>query len=139
MIDFGYSHVDSTIDTRWIHYAVLPLFAQYNFNAENSIAFGGTVSYLVNTSSIFKTGSTDAFGMETAGISKRSFGYMQGFNPINATLAVAYRRRISNKISVSAEAHYGLFDVKDNTFFSRQKFERSSGIKFIISYDLFNH
>ncbi|MBI3502473.1 MAG: PorT family protein [Bacteroidetes bacterium] len=134
--DFGLNNVDSIIDTKWIHYAVVPIFIQHHFNNKNSIGIGGTVSYLVNTTSNFIVNSYGDY-KNPVHTEKKTFGYTKGFNQWNATLSVAYRRRISDKFIVSAEAHYGLLDIKDNTFFSKQKFERSTGIKLIISYDIF--
>ena len=96
------------------------------------------MAYLLNTTSDFTT-NTNIDLRAPVQSKTTTFGYTQGFNPWNATLAIAYRRRLLDKLSVSVEMHYGLMDIKDNTFFSKQKFERSSGINLILSYDLFNH
>jgi hypothetical protein len=135
-LDFGMNGSDSTIETRWIHYAVVPLFLNYHFNNKNSIGIGGSVSYLVNTTSDLVTSTYSDF-KDPEQTTKRSYGYTQGFKPWNASLALAYRRKITDKFSVSAEVHYGLMDIKDNAFFSKQKTERNSGVKLIVRYDIF--
>ena len=135
--DFGASHTDSIIATRWIHYAVVPVFVQYHFGEKNFIGVGGSVAYLVNTTSDLIVNKYSDFKVpeqskQTAG------GYTEGFNQWNATVAMAYGRKITNRFSIDAEVHFGLLDIKDDAFFSRQKFERSTGIKLLLTYDLCN-
>ncbi len=136
--DFGESTVDTTISTRWIHYALVPVFVQYHFNSKNSIEIGGSVSYLLTTTNDLTTNKHSDF--RNAEHSKiTTYGYVQGFNPWNASLAIGYTRRITNRFNISAEGHYGLLDIKDDSFFSSRTFERSTGIKLLISYYIFNY
>ncbi|HYV95387.1 MAG TPA: hypothetical protein VE978_26675 [Chitinophagales bacterium] len=138
ILDFGENYVDTTIATKWIHYAVVPLFVQYHFGNKNFIGIGGSVAHLVNTTSdLIITKHSDFKDVEQ--LKTVSLGYIEGFNSWNASVALAYGRGITGKFRVSAEVHCGLFDIKDNTFFSTQTFERSTGIKLLLSYDLCNH
>jgi hypothetical protein len=136
--DFGTTHIDSTIATQWIHYLVVPLFLQYGFDDKTEIGLGGSIAYLLNTTSNVIVNQYSDF-KSVQPINKTSGGYTQGFNPWDASVALAYRRKISGKFHISAEMHYGLLDIKDNAFFSQQTFERSTGIKLLLSYNLFNH
>ena len=136
--DFGLTMTDTIIDTRWIHYTVVPLFLHRTLNNNNSIGIGGTIGFMINTTSDYITDSQSDFG-SLVQTRTRSSGYMEGLNGMNATLAFSYRRRITNKFSFSAEMHYGITDIKDNAFFAKQKAERSTGIKLTFSYAIFDH
>ena len=137
--DFGYNSVDTIVDTKLLYYAVLPIQFHYHFNNKNSIGIGGSVSYLVNTKSNVIINNMSGASSAPTVTQKTEIGYYAGvFNQWDASLAVAYRRRISEKFSISASANYGLIDIKSNSFFSRDKFERNIGFKLILSYNLFD-
>ena len=147
---FGSTSVDKVINTKTLHYAIVPLLFQYHFNDKNTISIGGSISYLVNAKSKVTINTTTIAPMvldsnqtgpvENQIISTQSTEtgyYSTAFNKWDASLALGYRRRLSQKISVAAIANFGLLDVKDNTFFLRDQFERNVGLKLIISYNLF--
>lgn len=136
--DFGYNLIDTVINTRSLYYAVLPLQLQYYFNNKNSVGIGGTISYLVNTKSDVAVYSKNSFGI--SGIStNKQFGFMSGFRQWDASVSLAYRRRITEKLTVGVLTNYGLFDIKSDAFFLKQKFERNIGLKLIVTYDLFQY
>ncbi|MFH1005093.1 MAG: hypothetical protein V1781_06325 [Bacteroidota bacterium] len=130
IFEFGCSTIDTVIDTKLLYYVVFPLQLQYHFNYKNSIGIGGSVSYLVNTKSNVYN--------KTDMIQKTKTGYYVGaFNQWDVALSLSYRRTFSEKFSVSVLANYGLFDIKENSFFAREKFERNIGLKILFSYNLF--
>ncbi len=141
---FGSVSVDTIINTTLLHYAVVPVLLEYNLNDKNAISIGGSVSYLVNTNSKVSTRSTAIGPMsgntgEVKTISDMESGYYtNAFNKWDASLSIGYRRRITQRLTASVLANCGLLDIKNNAFFSREKFERNSGIKLVISYTLFD-
>lgn len=143
---FGSVSVDTIINTTLLHYAVVPFLLEYNLNDKNAISIGGSVSYLVNTNSKVSTRSTSVSPMsgntntgEVKTISDMESGYYtNAFNKWDASISIGYRRRMTQRFTASALANWGLLDIKNNTFFSREKFERNSGIKLVISYTLFD-
>ncbi len=148
---FGSVTTDKIIDAKSLHYAVLPIMLQFHINDKNTISIGGSVSYLLNSQSKVTTNTTTVTPMpldstQTGNIPNPvnttqttvTGYYSNAFNKWDASLAVGYRRRISQKFSVAAIANFGLLDVKNNTFFSQEKFERNIGLKIIISYNLFD-
>ena len=147
---FGSTSVDTVVHTKMLHYAVVPLLFEYHFNDKNAICFGGSISYLVNSKSKITINTTTIAPMvldssqtgpvenlTTSTNSMETGYYSNAFNKWDASLAIGYRRRISQKIGIAAIANIGLLDVKNNAFFSREQFERNVGLKIIISYDLF--
>lgn len=137
--DFGSSSVDTSVDTKVLYYAVLPIQVQYNFNNRNSIRAGGSVSYLMNTKSNVIINSGNNSG-PSAPVQTSELGYYSGaFKKWDAAVSVSYRRKILEKFSVTATAYYGLVDIKSDAFFSRNRFERNAGFKIVIGYDLFQY
>lgn len=147
---FGSTSVDKVINTKTLHYAIVPLLFQYHFNDKNAISIGGSISYLVNSKSkviintttiapmVLDSNQTGPVENQTTSTQSTETGYYSNaFNKWDASLAVGYRRRISQKFSLAAIANFGLLDVKDNVFFSREMVERNVGLKIVISYNLF--
>ena len=141
---FGSITVDTVIDTKMLHYAVVPIMCQYSFNDKNTFSFGGSISYLVNSKSKVSINTTTVTAMATdsngvSSTAKSELGYYaNAFNKWDASIAVGYRRRISEKFNVAAIANFGLADIKNNEFFTRDTFERNIGLKITVSYNLFD-
>lgn len=146
---FGINYSDTIITTKWLHYAVLPLMVQYHVNNKNSFSIGGSVSYLVNSINTISydkrisdpnhTNSSVSYTNDSSGGNKKLTNgyYSNDFNYWDASLMMGYRRRLSEKFNIAAIANIGLLDIKKNLIFNENKRERNSGIKIIISYNLF--
>jgi hypothetical protein len=133
--DFGVNSTVTSVNTQLLHYIAAPLGLQYNFDDKNALRFGGTILYLLNTSSQVTTATQDGVKPVTSQ-KKSSLGYTDGFNTLDAQLIIAYRRRLFKAFDVSAEAHYGLMDIENNSFFNSSTFQRNSGIRLVLSYDI---
>ncbi|HWY98973.1 MAG TPA: porin family protein [Bacteroidia bacterium] len=134
--DFGYSATDTTITTKWLHYITLPVQLQYNINNKNYIGAGGSISYLITSTGTMTTYNQTAFTAANKAVITQT-GYSKGFNTFNASVMALYGRRFSDKLSASIIAYFGLMDIKDNAFFSTQQFERESGLRILLAYDIF--
>lgn len=135
--DFGYNSADSIIETKWLYYVSFPFRIHYNFNAKNSIGVGVVVSHLING-----YGKITSYNQSNdKGITNQKeiwqTGYVKGFNEWNAVFMLSYRKKLSNKISASIIPYFGFMDIKNNSFFRREKFERDMGVKLLFSYDIF--
>jgi len=141
---FGSTTTDTTINTKKLHYITVPVLAQYNFNNSNSILFGASAAYLMNANSSISISTSSVgpppSGFDTSSVSTQNSvnGYYKGaFNQFDASLAVGYRRKITQRFSMTAIANFGLLDVKKNDFFGIDKTERNSSVKLILTYNLF--
>lgn len=141
---FGSITVDTVIDTKYLHYAVVPFMFQYSFNDKNAISIGGSISYLLNSKSKVTINTTTVSAVttdsnEVSSTAKSELGYYaNAFNKWDASLAIGYRRRISQRFNVAAITNFGLADIKNNEFFTRDTFERNIGLKITLSYNLFD-
>jgi len=133
--DFGYNSADTSITTKWLHYITVPLQLEYTLNEKSHIGFGGTVSYLITSSGTMTT-DTQVGSVISNRKDVTQTGYSKWFNTLNASVMAMYGRKISGKFSASLAAYFGLIDLKDNSFFNTQKFERDMGIRVLLSYDL---
>ena len=135
--DFGYNSMDSIIATNWLYYVTVPIQIQYDLNKKNSIGVGAAVSYLITGSGKITTyHQSDDFGITNQKVISQT-GYVKGFNQWNASVMVLYRRKFSNRISASLIPYLGLMDIKNNSFFIREYFERDMGVKILFSYTIF--
>ena len=96
-----------------LHYIVLPVQIIYSINSKNLVGIEGSAFYLFNTTSkvITYTNNNSTIVGEKERI---ALGYMQNLNQWNASLSVIYRRRITDKLTISGKGDYGLMDIKDN-------------------------
>ncbi len=131
--DFGATNNVNSVTLKTLYYLAVPLKFQYNLNANNIIGIGCDFVYLLNTSSSVVSYQQNYFGVSGNTASTKT-GYMDGVNPFDAQLTLAYRRKV-NRFTLGVEGYYGLLDIEDNSFFDNNIFERNSGLRFILSYD----
>jgi hypothetical protein len=134
--NFGFSTQDTSITTNWLYYITVPLQVQYALNAKSFIAIGGSVSYLITSSGTITTYTQTSF-TTTNKQTAAQMGYYNGFSTLNASVMALYGRKLTNKLSASLSAYFGLIDIKSNSVFSEQAFERETGIRLLLSYDIF--
>jgi len=131
---FGSTTDLTSVTIKTLYYLALPLKLQYNINDKNMVSAGVNVLYLLTSNSNVVSYNQDYFG--TSGYtSVNKMGYTDGLNNWDAQATLAYRRKI-NRFSVSAEFYYGLLDIENNSFFNNTVFERNSGLRLILSYDI---
>jgi hypothetical protein len=132
--DFGTNTNINSVTVKTLYYISLPIKLQYNISNKNMISGGIDVLYLLNTSSSVVSYNQNYFGV-SGNTALTKMGYMDGINNMDAQLTLAYRRK-TNRFTVTAEGYYGLLDIESNTFFGNNVFERNSGLRFILSYDI---
>lgn len=138
--DLGMEQDVTRIKYQTLHYLVAPIKFTYNIKDKNIIGIGCNVGYLLNSDSKkekYKTYSTDPNATKNNLTSSKESGYVQGFSPYDLQLALSYRRKIYKGLSANAEFFYGLTDTKDNSFFKTNNFDRNTGFKVSLCYDLF--
>lgn len=132
--DFGAENNVTSVTVKTLYYLTVPLQVQYSINEKNIISAGINACYLINDNSDVVSYSQNYFG--TSGYtSTTKMGYTDGINPWDAQLMLAYRRKI-NRFTISAEGYYGLMDIENNSFFNNTVFERNSGLRLLLSYDI---
>lgn len=137
---FGAVTTSTTVKPGILNYLNIPLTLQYHFNDANALLFGGTYGLLLNKKSEVQIQTSYVKPDNTNPTSKTYYKnyYKQSFNNFDASLCVGYRRKISSHFNLTAIVNYGLSDVKKNKFFARNVVERDSGIKLILSYNIFD-
>jgi len=119
-----------------VHYFVVPIRVHYSVNAQNTFGAGVNVAYMLTIDSKVEKYHERPGVRENHQVSKTQ-GYTEGFKAFDTQLSVFYRRKIYRNLSVHAEYMFGLTDIKDNTFFNSNVFERNTGFKLTLMYNLF--
>ncbi len=138
--DFGLNSTLTAVTVNTLYYASIPAELQYNFgNQDNILCLGASALYLLNSSSTVTTTTID--GVNTpASTNRTAAGYMDGFNPWDIQIQIAYRRRIYAGLYAGVEGYFGLFEVENSSFFdpvaSSRSYSRNSGIRVILSYNI---
>jgi len=136
---FGLEKNVTVITPVKIHYLLAPLRIVYAIDYKNSVGLGYSFGYLLavnnkveNYTQRLNTGSNEL----AKKVSKTKL-YEEGFSTFDSQLAVFYRRKFYQDLSVNAEFFFGLTDIKGNSFFGTRGFERNSGAKITLIYNLF--
>ena len=132
--DFGAVSDVTSVTLKTLYYVALPIKFQYSLNSNSMVSGGVNILYLLNSNSNVVSYNQNYFG--TSGYtSTDKMGYMDGLNNLDAQVTLAYRRKIQ-RFTVSAEGYYGLLDIENNSFFNTNVFERNSGLRIMLSYDI---
>lgn len=134
--DFGLNSTMTTVTPQIFHYLMIPLEFQYSINENNYLIIGGKYLHLVTTTSSISTVTDNGLAPPTTQ-KQAGWGNMTGFNPNDAEITLAYRKRIYHSIFASAEVYYGLIDVlnSQNTYFANGRY-RNTGFRLMLSYNL---
>jgi hypothetical protein len=124
-----------------LHYAVVPLTIQYHFDEHNAIFAGGSIGLLLNRKNKIELNSTSVSpqsnALDLTTVTTTEY-YSESFNKLDAAISAGYRRKLSSHFTLITVINYGMLDIKKNAFFSQDKFERNTGLKFIVSYTIFD-
>ncbi len=118
-----------------LHYLIAPLRFHYRFSPQNVAGLGCNMAYLLTVETDVETYNQNIRGTDGNSLYKDK-GYTQGFRPFDIQLTGFYRRRLTSNLSFNAEIFYGLTDVKENSFFHSNVFERNSGLKISLVYNI---
>ncbi|HXP52360.1 MAG TPA: hypothetical protein VN922_20570, partial [Bacteroidia bacterium] len=132
--DFNYHSNDTAVTTQKLYYAILPLQVEYKVGQKNAVGLGGTLSYLINATGTIKVYSVNGNTITNINAYSQNIGLK--YNQWNASLYLVYKRNITNRFSVYLIPYFGLMDIKSNSFFGENNFERDSGVKFLLSYNI---
>ncbi|MES2679552.1 MAG: hypothetical protein V4635_06685 [Bacteroidota bacterium] len=133
---FGNVSAMTVITPVKIHYLYAPLRVTYALNSKNTFGAGYSFGYLLTVNSKVEN-YTQKLNETSDHRTSETKGYAQGFNSYDSQVSVFYRRKIYADLSANAEFFFGLSDIKDNTFFASKHFERNTGMKFTLIYNIF--
>jgi hypothetical protein len=134
--DFGSTTIYTVVTCTKLYYAAIPLKINYAINKSNKIGLGFNAAYAfnskVNTESYYYSDAQKVQNTSSSGE-----GIYDGMNQYNYMLTAHYSWRFAKRFGLNVEAMYGLTDLfKNNTETSNS--EKSSGIRFSLSYTIFD-
>jgi len=119
-----------------LYYITVPLKLDYTINANNSFGLGYNVAYLLDVKSKITT-YTEGLNRQSEQQVSTSMGYSSGFNKFDGQIGVYYKKHIYKNLFINSEFFIGTRDIKNNSIFNSQVFERSLGFKVTLHYNLF--
>ncbi|MCC6370830.1 MAG: hypothetical protein IT236_07495, partial [Bacteroidia bacterium] len=132
---YGQEKEVTSITPTSLHYLVFPAKLQFFISEKQAITCGYSFAYLLDVRSKVET-YTENYSTRIYKGSYTTGGYVEGFKTYCSQISVAYRRRLYKNIWVNAELLYGLSDLRDDTFFGINKYERATGINLGLTYNL---
>jgi hypothetical protein len=118
-----------------IHYLIVPIRFNYTINPMNTLGIGCNIAYLLTVESEVESYTQKLNTIDNYNLAKVN-GYTQGFKKYDTQVSVFYKRRLYPNLAVNIEMFFGLTDVKDNHFFNSNVFERNSGLKLTLVYNI---
>jgi len=140
--DFGVSKEITAIKYLQLHYVTVPVKLGLNVGKNNIIGVGANLSMLLideYRSENYHTKNAEPMNEKNQLSTKKGSGYLKGFNSYDVQVSAFYRRKLVKGFSINAEFGFGLMDVKDNAHFKNTNFERNTGGKLTLCYDLFKN
>lgn len=119
-----------------IHYVYVPFKITYEYKEKNVFTLGYNLGYLLNVESKVET-YNEHFTHNDNYKSYKTGGYTEGFGIFDSQIAAGYRRKLYKDFWMNAEVFMGLTDIKNNTFFESNVFERNKGLKISLMYNIF--
>ena len=130
---FGVENQHIEIGLRRLHYAAVPLMLWWHPNAKNAFFAGATINYMFTTESVQRSYIADGPTVRDENI-KSTFGYDQGINRFDVLASAGYGRNFGSHWNANVSAYYGFMDIKQNTWYGVNQFERNSGFRLMLQY-----
>lgn len=137
---FGVTTNTSIFKPYTLHYVGVPLYVNYHVTEKNAIFAGVGFSYLMNNKIRVQSGQSYTITPSyVQNISSSPNEIRNGFyNNFDVSIAAGYRRKLNGHFSIAPVFYFGLTDIKKDSFFGLNQFERNSGLKLILSYSIFD-
>ena len=132
--EFGYKALVTEIAPDKLHYGRVPLFLTYSFK-KNRIFAGVQTSYIALVRSKVYT-YNEAYGVNNDQKTEHTFGYTNGISKFDVSINLAFSRTVYQKFGLGIGMDYGFKDVKDNAYFSSNKFDRNISFQLLLTYKL---
>jgi hypothetical protein len=128
--DFGYNNSDTTVTTKSLVYATIPLQVEYKFGQKNAIGIGGILSYLITGIGTVQVSNYSYSNPAGTSSEKNQLITLNRYNSWNASVYLLYKRDITTKLSVSVMPYLGLMNIESGIT------GKDSGIKLLVSYKI---
>lgn len=135
-VDFGFGRTERSIilENRSMHFASLPISAEFTLGSRTGVGLGIEPSYVVGIRTMVRQDNNTE--MSPAGADEISWRYTQGYQRWDLALQAGMYHYLGQGLRVGTTASYGLRDLTSNTYFSQGLTDRQVNIRLWLSYDL---
>lgn len=134
-LDFGFNTTLTQIRTNKLHFAYLPIQANWDFTRRSSLTGGIGVSYLINGLSLVTVSEIDNFS-NTEVDRYEDWGYVGGYKSINASLLAGYEFRITPDWTFGLQYQYGLTEITKQEVYGISREDRNSRLRATLKYSI---
>jgi hypothetical protein len=132
--DFGYTNNVTAITVTKYKYLAIPVYLVVRFGKLELLG-GAQYAQLLNTVAKVST-YQESYGSVTNEKESTSAGYTNGIRKNDLSMSLRCQYGITRKLFIGGGADFGMFDVKDNTYFGANKFNRNNNFQLFIKFRL---
>lgn len=136
-LEFGFGRTENstTLSSKSLHFASLPITAEFAIGNRQSISIGVEPSVLIgvrtNVENVLNAeGQTNRTEPET------TWNYPQGYRNWDVSLQAGYHYYLGQGLRIGTVASYGLRDLTDNAYFTQGWIDRQLNWRIWVEYDL---
>ncbi|HTF04292.1 MAG TPA: outer membrane beta-barrel protein [Bacteroidia bacterium] len=132
---YGFGVTNHYTETRMqrLHYFSLPIQAYWRINGLHSLTAGGAFNYLAYSENREQSYSENN-GTLSQSTYRTVFGQTPGLNRFDGMFFAGYSLTIGQHFSAEATVYCGLADLKNNSTFGINRFERNKGVMVLLQY-----
>ncbi len=134
--DFGANATITSVTPKTIYYLSIPVEFQYHFTEKLSANLGLNYLWMLTTSSTLNSYNENYLGQQSNMTSKTQNGYTQGFSNYDFQLILTGTYMFTERFGISAQYYNGLVYIENNSFPGVNQYERNSGFRLFLSYQL---
>lgn len=132
---FGRTETSTTLTSKSLHFASLPITAEFAIGNRQSISIGVEPSVLLgvktNVHNVLNT-EGDIVGTQPV----TTWNYPQGYRSWDVSVQAGYNYYLGQGLRIGTVASYGLRDLTDNAYFTQGWIDRQVNWRIWVEYDL---
>lgn len=134
---FGLNDSINRYSVKRNHYLIAPIMYYFVKN-KNQFGLGASFSYLILSNSKITIMRQSYSDLETLSVEKGK-NFMEGFNRMDISLNLSYRRKLNSKFDFVTDFNFGLLDQKENSYFTNAitYFERNIYLRAGFNFKIF--
>lgn len=136
-LEFGFGRTENstTLSSKSLHFASLPITAEFAIGNRQSISIGVEPSLLLGVRTNVEN-VLNAEGQTSSSEPETTWNYPQGYRSWDVSIQAGYHYYLGQGLRIGTVASYGLRDLTDNAYFTQGWIDRQLNWRVWLEYDL---
>lgn len=136
-LEFGFGRTENstTLSSKSLHFASLPLTAEFAIGNRQSISIGVEPSILLGVKTDVEN-VLNTEGQLSNAQPETTWNYPQGYRSWDVSVQAGYNYYLGQGLRIGTVASYGLRDLTDNAYFTQGWIDRQLNWRIWVEYDL---